>query len=159
MDLASGYWQMILDEMSKEKTAFITHKGLYQFEVIPFGLSNAGAAFQRNMETILADLHNTLVYIDDILVFSETFADHLKHLEELFIRLREANLKLKSKKCSFGVNQVKFLGYVISPDGIKPDEDKIKSVTTQFREIRKKSNVFVGWLHTTESLFQISVRS
>ena len=80
MDLASGYWQMALDEQSKEKTAFITHKCLYQFEVIQFDLSNAGASYQRNMEVILGDLQNLLVYIDDIMVFSETFEAHLEHL-------------------------------------------------------------------------------
>lgn len=93
LDLASGYWQISIDEESKEKTAFISKKGLYEFNEMPFGLCNAGATFQRTMETILGDLNNLLCYLDDIMVHSKTFEDHLEHLEKVFKKLSEANLK------------------------------------------------------------------
>ena len=79
MDLASGYWQMAIADEDKEKTACKTEKGLFQFEVLPFGLSNAVASFQRTMEEILAGVSNTKVYIDDIMIHSVSFDEHLEH--------------------------------------------------------------------------------
>ncbi len=128
IDLCSGYWQMALDNNSKLKTAFISSKGLFHFERLPFGLSNAVAYFQRTMETILEGLPFAKVYIDDILVHSKTFEEHLVHLEEVFKRLREANLKIKPSKCLFGSNQTTFLGYDINIQGIKPNNEKIKAM-------------------------------
>ena len=86
---------MALAADAKEKTAFITHKGLFQFEVLAFGLSNAVSAFQRQMENILEGLPNSKVYLDDILTHSRTFEDHLIHLEIVFKRIESANLKIK----------------------------------------------------------------
>ena len=116
LDLASGYWQIALHETAKQKTAFITHKGLYQFEVLPFGLSNAVSAFQRTMEVILEGVENVKVYLDDILIFSDTFEDHLKHLEAVFRKLSEANLKIKPSKCQFAKQKTKFLGFDITSE-------------------------------------------
>ena len=89
LDLASGYWQVEVDPLDREKTAFITPFGLHQFCVMPFGLSNAPATFQRLMEQVLAGLHwsTCLVYLDDIIVFSRTVADHLDQLRDVFTRL------------------------------------------------------------------------
>ena len=145
LDLASGYWQMALDEESKQKTGFITHRGLYEYNVIPFGLSNAGPAFQRNMETVIADLTNSMVYIDDIMTYSMTFDEHLIHLEELFKKLKEANLKVKTSKCEFCTSETKFLGYEINSDGIRPDSGKIESVK-KYPEPRTRKEVkrFLG---------------
>ena len=94
LDLASGYWQVKMDEESREKTAFTTYSGLYEFNVMPFGLCNAPATFQRLMETILAGLTRKIcmVYIDDILIFSRTFEEHLSHLEQVMDRLDRAGL-------------------------------------------------------------------
>ena len=125
-DLASGYWQMALSDEAKKKTAFICKKGLYQFEVLPFGLSNAVAFFQRTMESILEGLPNTTVYLDDIMIYSKTLEDHLKHIEAVLKRLEEANLKIKPSKCAIAENCTKFLGFDINKDGIKPCKDKIK---------------------------------
>jgi hypothetical protein len=96
LDLASGYWQIEMEEGHKEKTAFTTIAGLYEFNVLPFGLCNAPATFQRLMEVVLAGLtwQTCLVYIDDILVFSESFQDHLNRLQGVFQRLLKAGLKL-----------------------------------------------------------------
>ena len=93
LDLASGYWQVKMNEESREKTAFTTYSGLYEFNVMPFGLCNAPATFQRLMETILAGLTRKIcmVYIDDILIFSRTFEEHLSHLEQVMDRLYQCN--------------------------------------------------------------------
>ena len=103
LDLATGFWQIELDESSRQKSAFTTHRGLYEFVRMPFGLCNAPATFQRLMQVVLAGLEWTscFVYIDDILVASKTFDEHMVHLQEVFDRLRKAGLRLKPKKCSF----------------------------------------------------------
>jgi len=124
IDLASGYWQIALSDSAKEKTAFATHKGLFQFEVLPFGLSNAVSAFQRTMEIVLEGLPNCKVYVDDILIYSKTFEDHLRHLEAVFKRLEEANLKIKPRKCELGKSEVEFLGFKINRSGVTPNEQK-----------------------------------
>ena len=88
---------------SREKTAFVTHNGLYEFNVMPFGLNNSGASFQRLMGHILRGLEYrfALIYIDDIVIFSKSIDEHLTHLEDVFRRLREASVKLNPKKCGF----------------------------------------------------------
>ena len=130
MDLMSGYWQVELDPQAREKTAFITHAGLYEFITMPFGLCNAPSTFQRLMECVLRGLtwQIALIYLDDVLVYSRTFEEHLKHLRLVFDRFREAGLKLKPTKCNFGQSRVNYLGHVITPDGLQPDPSKIKAV-------------------------------
>ena len=130
LDLASGYWQVPLDDDAIPKTAFTTHKGLYEFVRMPFGLCNAPATFQRAMQTVLAGLEwrDCFVYIDDILIASATFEEHLRHLEQVFSRLRAANLRLKPKKCKFLFKEVKYLGHVISVHGVLPDPEKTNQV-------------------------------
>ena len=130
LDLASGYWQIALDEKTKHKTAFITHDNLYQFKRLPFGLVNAPATFQMIMNLILKGLtwKHCLVYIDDIIVWSDNFENHLQHLDLIFQRLREANLTLKPTKCVFAKSEVTYLGHIISHDGIKVDPSKIQAV-------------------------------
>ncbi|GFW28092.1 retrovirus-related Pol polyprotein from transposon 297 [Trichonephila clavipes] len=99
----SGYWQIEIDEADREKTAFITPEGLYEFKVMPFGLCNAPATFERMMDNLLRHFKWTmcLCYLDDIIVFSETFEDHLIRLRLVLKCLQEAGLKLNSKKCLF----------------------------------------------------------
>ena len=130
MDLMSGYWQIEMDEQSREKTAFITHAGLFEFNVMAFGLCNAPSCFQRLMECVLRGLNwrIALIYLDDVLVYSRTFEEHLEHLRLVFDRFRDAGLKLKPKKCFFGKRNVKFLGHVISKEGVQPDPEKIKAI-------------------------------
>ena len=96
IDLASGYWQIEVDEKDREKTAFVTPDGLYEFQVMPFGLCNAPATFQRMMDLVLADLKWTtcLVYLDDVIVFSTTFSQHLERLESVLRCIQEAGLTL-----------------------------------------------------------------
>lgn len=130
LDLASGYWQVKMAPESQEKTAFATYSGLHEFTVMPFGLCNAPATFQRLMETVLAGLarQTCMVYIDDILVFSKTFKEHLSHLEEVFHRLRQAGLRLKLKKCAFAQPKVECLGHVVTRDGFEVDPKKVEAV-------------------------------
>ena len=128
--MISGYWQVEMNSSSKEKTAFVTHSGLYEFTTMPFGLCNAPGTFQRLMECVLRGLtwQIALIYLDDVLVYSRTFDDHLQHLRLVFDRFRTAGLKLKPSKCHFGQKQVNYLGHVITRDGIQPDPEKIKVV-------------------------------
>jgi hypothetical protein len=130
IDLKSGYWQVEMNEADKEKTAFTTGEGLWQFIVMPFGLTNAPATFERLMEQVLAVLPWTicLVYLDDIIVHASSFADELDRLQEVFTRLRSANLKMNPKKCRLFQRSVIYLGYVIGQDGIKTDSSKVQAV-------------------------------
>lgn len=130
LDLRSGYWQIEMSKDSKEKTAFITHNGLYEFNVLPFGLCNSPATFQRLMTHALRGLEwdICLVYIDDLIIFSRTFDDHLINLKKVFHRLREANVRLKPSKCYFVQSKVEYLGHVVSAEGLSPNPNKIKAV-------------------------------
>ena len=120
LDLASGYWQVQMVEDAREKTAFTTHAGLYEFRTMPFGLCNAPATFQRLMETVLAGLtrDKCLVYLDDILVVGRTIQEHLANLRSVLQRLQAAGLKLKARKCSFMQTQVEYLGHIVSCQGV-----------------------------------------
>ena len=131
IDLSSGYWQVKLDPLSKEKTAFTTGSGLYQFTVMPFGLVNAPMTFQRLMESVLNGLHWSicLVYLDDCIIMGRTFDEHLSNLEEVLQRFRHANLKLKPSKCQFFKKEVTYLGYVIGSEGVLPDPNNIEKVS------------------------------
>ncbi len=127
LDLASGFWQLPIHPEDQEKTAFVTFRGLFEWKVLPFGLCGSPAFFQRAMELALVGLQwqNCLIYMDDIIVFSSTFEQHLKDLEVIFRRLQHHNLKLKAKKCCFGRKTIPFLGHVISKHGIAADPNKL----------------------------------
>ena len=132
LDLASGYWQMGMDKESQEKAAFTTHRGLFKPLVQPFGPKGGVAHFSRVMDSLLGSLQwkMLLIYLDDILVFGKDFQEHLDRLGLVLQTLIKANLKLKPEKCNLFRRSVKFLGHVISEDGIQPDSDKLKSVRT-----------------------------
>ena len=132
LDLAAGYWQVKLEEDDKEKTAFSTPQGHFEFNVMPFGLTNAPATFQRLMECTLAGLthQQCLIYLDDIIVFSSSFPTHLERLRNVFTALRQANLQLKLSKCAFVQKEVRYLGHIVSVDGVKPDPKKIEVVSS-----------------------------
>ena len=132
LDLLSGYWQVEMSPTDREKTAFSTPEGLYEFKVMPFGLCNAPSTFQRLMDSVLMGLHwsSCLVYIDDIIVPGRKFKDHLQNLKLVFDRFREAGLKLHLKKCKFGKKEVTFLGHVISAGGIAVDPTKTDKIAT-----------------------------
>ena len=131
MDAASGFWQVPMEQASKEKTAMITPDGLYHWKVMPFGLCNAPATFQRLMDAVLHGLKwkECLVYLDDILIFSKDWEDHLLHLQHVFERLEKANISLKLSKCEFAKNEIQFLGHVVKDQKLLPDERNIEAVT------------------------------
>ncbi|GBL98850.1 Retrovirus-related Pol polyprotein from transposon 297 [Araneus ventricosus] len=130
LDLKSGYWQVEIRPEDREKTAFTTGQGLWQFKVMPFGLCNTAATFKRLMEAVLRGLSSEacLVYLDGIIIVGRTFEEHLNNLRKVFHRLQKANLKLSPKKCRFFQKDVTYLGHVISAEGVKTDPEKIKAV-------------------------------
>ena len=130
MDLMSGYyWQIMMDPAAVEKTAFATSQGLYEFRVMPFGLANAPATFERLMESVLRGLQwECLVYMDDIIVAGTSVNQCLERLDHVFEWLHAAGLKLKPSKCTFFRKIVKFLGHVVTADGVHTDPEKIQHV-------------------------------
>lgn len=130
LDLKSGYWQVKMHPEDKEKTAFSIRNGLWQFTVMPFGLCNAPATFERLMEKILHKLlfEICLVYLDDIIIFGKSFEEMLKRLKQVFLCLRSSNLKVNPKKCFFFKKEIKYLGYLVSEKGIATDQEKISAV-------------------------------
>ena len=142
LDMKQGFWQIPIKEEDKEKTAFGTDAGVFEFNRMPFGLAGSPAVFQNCMNAILGDVrHFALAFVDDIIVFSETFDDHVKHLSAVFERLRKANLKLKISKCDFIKKRLNYLGHIISDEGISVDPDKVSVMEnlkppTNIREVR-----------------------
>ena len=130
MDAFSGYNQIVMDETDQEKTSFITSRGLFCYKVMPFGLKNAGATYQRLMNRMFHDQigKNVKVYIDDMLLKSRKEDDHLKDLEETFKTLRKYQMKLNPSKCAFNVSSDKFLGFMVSQKGIEANPEKIKVI-------------------------------
>ncbi|OOZ03087.1 hypothetical protein BOW22_11585, partial [Solemya velum gill symbiont] len=129
LDLRSGYWQIPLTEDSKPKTAFATHFGLYEFEKMPFGICGAPGLFQELMTTVFRDCREfCMFYLDDICVFSKDLESHMKHVQKVFDKLRESELMLKLKKCSFLKKETEYLGFQISERGILPSPRKIRAI-------------------------------
>ena len=129
-DLRSGYHQVRMHEADADKTSFVTRQGAFRFRRLPFGLCNAGSTFQRLMDIVMkeANFEICLVYLDDIIVYSEEADEHLRRLEIVFSRLRKARLKLKPSKCKILQKHVTFLGHVVSNEGLSTDPEKIAAV-------------------------------
>ena len=132
LDLRSGFWQVPLDPATKHKSAFITHKGVYEFNRLAFGMMNSPMTFQCLMTKVLRNLNFkvALVYIDDVLIFSKNFQEHLQHLHLVFSSLRSANLKLHPSKCIFAKKEVKYLGHIISKHGVRVNPENTEKVKT-----------------------------
>ena len=129
IDLASGYWQIKMSSCSQEKTAFSAAGRHWEWLVMPFGLTTAPATFQRLMNNILGDLEFVIVYLDDILICSRTWEEHIQHLKFVFERLAQAGLRMKPSKCRFGVKELIFLGHILNADGLRMDEDKTRAIS------------------------------
>ena len=129
LDLAKGYWQVPMKEEDRTKTAFATPTGLFQFTVMPFGLSGAPATFQRMMDSLVRGLEGfTGVYLDDIIIFSETWTEHLQHVRQVLLRLRDNHLTAKPVKCQFGMRECFYLGHIVGNGQVRPDPAKLSAV-------------------------------
>ncbi|GFW79593.1 retrovirus-related Pol polyprotein from transposon 412 [Trichonephila clavipes] len=130
LDLRSGYWQVEIHPEDREKTAFTSGQGLWQFKVMPFGLCNAPATFERLMETVLKSLtfEACLIYLDDVIIGGRTFEEHLQNIRKVLSELRDANLKLNPSKCKFFQKEVNYLGHIISAEGVRTDPEKVFAV-------------------------------
>ncbi|XP_038688375.1 uncharacterized protein LOC119987518 [Tripterygium wilfordii] len=130
MDAFSGYNQILMHPDDQEKTAFVTERGIFCYKVMPFGLKNAGATYQRLVNRMFAGLlGDTMeVYIDDMLVKSLVAEQHLHHLQQAFDLLIKYGMKLNPTKCSFGVTAGKFLGYIVTQRGIEANPDQIRAI-------------------------------
>ena len=150
LDLMAGYWQVRLTEDAKKKTTFVTHLGAYCFNVMPFGLTNAPAAFQRCMDTILGSLKNIccLVYLDDIIIYSKDNETHLQDVEKVLGLLMKAGAKLKVSKCNFFAPNIKYLGHIISKDGVRVDNNKYKAIQNwPAPKSKKDAQSFIGFVN------------
>ena len=146
IDLRPGFHQIRIVPAHRPLTAFQTCFGSFQWRVMPFGLCNAPSTFQRTMQMILDDLRQfVVVYIDDIVIFSRSEADHLLHLREVLIRLRRERLYGKLSKCSFFAHEIEFCGFIIGANGVRTQPDKIQAISkwptpTNLRDVR----AFIG---------------
>lgn len=131
LDLQSGYWQCKIDEKSKEKTAFTpwAGAGLFEFNVLPFGLCNAPATFQRLLDRLLSTTSNCIAYIDDILIFSNSLDEHLKQIRSILSIFVDSGFKLNMKKCHFGYKEVEYLGMIVNGEGVRPSKKNVEAIT------------------------------
>ena len=128
LDLSHAYQQLPLTEDSKKFVVINTHKGLFRFTRLPFGISSAPAIFQRVMESILQGIPKVVVYLDDILVAGDSVEEHLRLLDKVLDRLQKAGLRARKNKCQFMVSEVSYLGHRIDKDGLHPLDDKVKAI-------------------------------
>ena len=130
MDLASGYWQVAMSPEAKRKAAFVTNEGLFQFRVMPFGLCNAPATFERLMDRVLCGMRwsRCLVYLDDVISFCGTVTEALGRLEDVLCHFSNFGLQLKAKKCTFMQTEVAFLGHIVGRTGLACDPAKLAAV-------------------------------
>ena len=130
IDMVMGYRQLEMAEEDRAKTAFSTKEGHWEYKRLPFGLKTAPATFQRTMNVVLSGLTGShcFIFLDDIVVYAKSLADHDANIRQVFDRLRESNLKLKPEKCEFLRKDVSYLGHVISENRVLPDKTKTKVI-------------------------------
>ena len=129
LDLRSGFYHIVLTPEAQEKTAFVTAYGKFKFLRVPFGLSQAPSHFQALIDQVLVGCdHFAMGYLDDVVIFSATPEEHLQHIKTIFERLQAADLKLKESKCAFFLEELHYLGHIVSADGVRPMPDKLDSI-------------------------------
>lgn len=130
LDLKSGYYQISMCEEDKPKTAFVTPLGFWEFNQMPQGVTNAPSTFQRLMERCMGDLHlkEVLVFLDDLIIYSDTLEEHERRLLRVLGRLKEFGLKLSPEKCRFFQTSVRYLGHIVSEEGVQTDPEKIETI-------------------------------
>ena len=136
LDLRSGYHHIALDKHSIKKTAFCTPFGKYEYLKVPFGLAQAPSYFQKLMNKVLNGLNFAFAYLDDIIIFSTTAEEHMRHIQIVIDRLKAAQLKLKKSKCAFFKKELYYLGHLLTTEGIKPQFEKVKAI----HEMKPPSN-------------------
>ena len=163
IDLQSGYWQVGMSPKDAPKTAFTCTAGLFQFNVLPFGCCNGPPTFQRLMEHVLAGLQwkICLLYLDDIIIFSKTFEDHVEQLGQVLKRIGEAGLKVAPKKCHFFQSEVNFLGHIVTKDGVATDPSKTQCVKDwpqpkNVKEVRQYLGLCAYYRRYVENFAQIA---
>ena len=146
LDLSKGYWQIPVKPEDRDKTAFISPMGLFRFTTMPFGLCGAPATFQRAMDELLRGRGDfTRAYLDDIVIYSTTWDDHLKHLDTVFQLLEDAGLTIKIRKCQLGMRECSYLGHRIGGGVVRPENDKIEVIRNYPRPVNKKEvRIFLG---------------
>jgi len=144
LDARAAYWSVEVEESDRPKTAFSDGYRLFQFRRLPFGLSTAPTTFQRTMNLVLSSVlgRHTLAYLDDVIVYSRSFSQHLKDLDETLQLLTMAGLKLNLQKCQFAATTIDFLGFTISPEGVSPNREKVVAISKTppprtVREVRR----------------------
>ena len=128
LDLANAYQQIPLEQQSRQLVTINTHKGLYCYNRLPFGISAAPSIFQQTMENLLQGIPNTCIYLDDVLITGDSQQSHLANLEAVLCKLQTAGLRLKRSKCNFMMPSVEYLGHQISAQGLQPTEDKVRAI-------------------------------
>ena len=132
LDLKSGYHQISIAPEDREKTAFCTRTSLFEFNCMPFGIASAPAIFQRMISKVLHGIEGkyAMTYLDDILIYSDSFENNLKHIEDIFQRLEKADLCLNKKKCHFVKKEIEYLDHIVSPKGLRPNPEKVRAIQT-----------------------------
>ena len=145
LDLSQAYQQVSLAEESRKYVVINTHRGLFRYNIMPFGVSSAPGVFQRVMENLLKDIPKVEVYLDDILITGETESEHLATLEEVLQRLAAAGLHLKREKCTFLASSVTYLGFRIDSQGLHPVTEKVEAIKNAL-EPRIRTQVLFGFI-------------
>ena len=127
-DMLKGYWQVPLTQRAREISAFVTPSGLYQYKVMPFGMKNAPATFQRMVNKLVRDIDGCEGYIDDVVIFSDNWSDHICQIERFFQIMREAKLTINLMKSEFGKATVKYLGHIVGQGQVRPLDAKIQTI-------------------------------
>ena len=138
IDLTKGYWQIPAAPEDGHKTAFVTPDGQYEFTRMPFGMVNSGATLVRGLRKILEGMPGTGSYVDDIVMYSESWEDHIRMLQELFGRLRKAKITARPTKCLLGASRMEFLGHQVGGDVITPSRDNLEKIRNTPRPTTKK---------------------
>ena len=128
VDLTKAFHQLLIDKRDRPKTALTTQWGMFQFRRLSMGLQNSGQSFQKLVDSVLKNIPNIFIYLDDILVFNKSKKEHLETLEQVFKKLSEAGLSINLGKCEFGVKQLDYLGFTIDRDGLRPIKKKIQAI-------------------------------
>ena len=143
--LVRGYWQVPMADKAKELTVFVTPYGLFQFKVMPFELNGAPAKFERLMDRLIQGMSEyTAAHLDDLVVNSATWKDHLEHVRQVLVRLRESGLTVKPDKCQFGMKHCRYLGYVVGVDQVRQEVAKVEAVK-KWKRPRTKKEVRMFW--------------